>query len=239
METPLARRTGNLIVAEGNRMKEWLKKAGSTLLLGAFSTVVTSVVTSLITGQPLKGLTKLEGLSQIFLKSTVPAWIFALTLLGTFLWLYAVVSRLRNRRGRVQFVSDAHNSGWAQAANGELEVRAGGTFTYEGTGTLPVIKAFLKGTEPTTDMMALQNYLDSSGGRVPVHQLDLDAHVAVRAFVSLRLKPVRGIVQTLMNLRLKPVSGTKGKPLKSRLVFRDKYNRDYAFRVILPYTGQR
>lgn len=214
-------------------MKERLKKAGSTLLLGALSTVVTS----LITGQPLKGLTKLKGLSQVFLKSTVPAWLFALTLLGTLLWLITLVSRLRNRRGKVHFVSDAHNSGWARTANGELEVGAAGTFTYEGKGTLTVIQAFLKGTQPTTDMLVLREYLDGSGGRVQDLALALEANVIVRAFVSLRLKP-HGIVGALMSLRLKSMS-RKRKPLKSRLVFHDKYNRDYPFKVVLPYIGQQ
>jgi hypothetical protein len=201
-------------------MKKWLTKVGTALIIAGLSTVLTN----LITGQPLTGLTKLKGLSQIFLRSSVPAWAFALALFGALLGLYSFVGRLlRGQKGRVQFVPDAHNSGWAQTET-QMEVRAGGTFTYEGTGSLTVLKGFLKGTQPITDMMVLQETSGGLGGPVSVGQLDLEAHVPVRALINMRVTPVRG---------------TRGKPLRSRLIFRDKYNRDYKFDVNLPYIGQR
>lgn len=203
-------------------MKEWLTEVVKALTIAALS----AILTNLITGQPLAGLTKVKGLSQIFFKSSVPAWAFALTLFVALFGLYDFVRHfLKGRRpkGRVYFVPDAHNCGWAQS-DAQMEVRAGGTFTYEGTGMLTVLKGFLRGTQPITDMMILQETSVSLGRPVSVNQLDLEAHIPVRALINLRLTPVRG---------------TRGKPLNGRLVFRDKYNRDYTFEVNLPYIGQR
>ncbi len=208
------------MIVSGSAMKKGLTQAVTALVIAALSTVMTN----LITGQPLTGLTKLKGLSQIFFKSSVPAWAFTLTLFVALFGLYDFVRHfLRGRKGRVHFVPDAHNCGWAQS-DAQMEVRAGGTFTYEGTGTLTVLKAFLEGTQSVTDMMVLVVTSDGLGRSVSVPRLHLDAHIPVQAFINLRLTPVRGI---------------RGRPLRSRLVFRDKFNRDYAFEVNLPYIGQQ
>lgn len=202
-------------------MKKWLTQVVNALV----SAALTTILTSLITGQPLTGLTQLKGLSQIFFKSSVPAWAFALILFVALLGILYFVTHFRRGRpkGKVHFVPDAHNCGWALNLNTQMEVRAGGTFTYDGIGTLTVLKAFLKGTQPTTDMMVL--VVAPDGRAVPVPHLELPAHIPVQAFI---------------NLRLAPVLGTRGKPLRSRVMFRDKYNRDYPLeRTDFPYIGQQ
>jgi hypothetical protein len=203
-------------------MKKWLTEVLKVLVIAA----LTAIVTNLITGQPLTGLTRLEGLAQTLFKSTVPAWAFALTLFAALFGLYYFVRHLlrgRRPKGRVHFVPDAHNCGWAQSDT-QIEVRAGGTFTYEGSGVLTVLQAFLKGTHPITDMMVQVETSDGLGKTVSVPCLDLSAHIPVRAFINLRLTPALGIW---------------GKSLRTRLVLRDKYNRDYDFEVILPYIGKQ
>lgn len=202
-------------------MKNWLKRIGSALLIAALS----AIVTNLITGQPLIGLVKLKGLSQALLKSTVPAWAFALTFFVALFGTYQFTVRLlrRNRRGKVHFVPDAYNNGWAPATTNQISLRAGGTFTYEGEGDLTILRAWLTGTQPTTDFMV--NMAPDGSGRTNTEDvLWLQAGTPVRAFIYLNLTPMRG---------------TLGKPLRGRLIFRDKYNRDYALRTMeFPYTGR-
>jgi diguanylate cyclase (GGDEF)-like protein len=127
-------------------------------------------------------------------------------------------------RGRVHFVPDAHNNGWAIQSDGQMEVRLGGMFTYDGPGALTVLKAFLEDTQPLTDMMVQVITGGGFGKTVSVPHLSLDSRTPVKAFINLRLTPVRG---------------TKGELLNSRILFRDAYNQDYAFEVSLPYIGQR
>lgn len=49
-------------------------------------------------------------------------------------------------RGHVYFVPDAHNNGWSIQSETLMEIRLGGTFTYDGPGTLTVLQAFLEDT---------------------------------------------------------------------------------------------
>src|SRR5438477_5176512 len=51
-------------------------KALKTALIAILTSAATVIVTNLITGQPLSGLVKLKGLSETFLRSSVPAWAF-------------------------------------------------------------------------------------------------------------------------------------------------------------------
>ena len=96
-------------------------------------------------------------------------------------------------------------------------------FTYEGIGTLTVVNAFLKGTKPTSNMMAAVLTGDGLGPTVSVRRLELPAYVPVR--VSL-------------NLWLTPVQAERGKPLRGQLVLRDPYNRDYCLDPIdWPWMG--
>ena len=200
-------------------MNKWLKEIVKAVVIAGLS----AIVTNLVTGQPLAGLTKLKGVSQLLFRLAVPAWAFALVLFVALFGAYHLVARwVANRKGRVHFVADAHNSGWAQSDT-QMEIRLGGTFTYQGSGSLTLLNGFLKHTKPVTDMIVQQ---ETPGLSQPVRlrELDLDAHVPVRAYVNLRLTPVRA---------------KRGETLKGRLVFRDKYNRDYTFIANLPYIGQR
>jgi hypothetical protein len=198
-------------------MKELLKNLALAL--------VTFILTRLVAGEPLAGLTRLKGLSETFLKASVPAWAFAATL---FVALWASIKAgtylSRRRKGRVHFVSDAHNTGWSRSDT-RLDLRLGGTFTYEGTGTLNVLKAFPKGTQLLSDIMGQVAPLGSlQPPTIAIHNLELSAH-----------RPIRAILYIMLT----HAHGTLGKPLRLRLVFRDTYNRDYALDPIdFPYLGQ-
>ena len=127
-------------------------------------------------------------------------------------------------RGQVYFVPDAHNNGWAIQSEDQMEVRLGGMFTYDGPGTLTVLQAFVEETRLTTDMMVQVITRGGFGQAVSVPHLSLYSRTPIRAFINLRLTPVRG---------------TRGETLSSRILFRDNYNQDYPFEVSLPYIGQR
>jgi pyrimidine deaminase RibD-like protein len=133
-------------------------------------------------------------------------------------------SRASRPKGQVHFVPDAFNCGWAKSTNDQMEVRLGGTFTYDGTRTLTVLKAFVEGTQPVNDMLLQVIASRGLGATVTLPHLDLIAHSAVRAFINVRVAPVRGI---------------PGQAFNGHVVFRDNYNRDYLFEVSLPYIGQR
>lgn len=196
-----------------------LKKIAVTLLLAA----LTVITTNLITGQPLTGLVKLKGLSQTFIRSSIPAWAFALVLLAALWGAYYALPRLfKNRKGKVHFSPDAHNNGWSERGTAEMDVRVSGTLTYEGKEhTIAILKVFLKGTQPATDLLARVR-VSSGDSLVTVNDLWIASNP----------------INVFLNLTLKPTLGKKGKPLRARLVLRDKYNRDFLTEPVrFPYLG--
>ena len=152
-------------------MKSLLKNA----ITGLIGIVATAIITAWITGQPLTGLTKLGGIYQTFIRSSVPAWAFALVLLVALIGLYYALVNLPRRRpkGTVHFVPDAHNNGWSRQTDKTMNVRVGGSFTYDGPGDLSIFRAFLKGTQPVTDMMAQVESSDGNG-MIGVSEIRLD-----------------------------------------------------------------
>jgi hypothetical protein len=199
-------------------MMNWIKKG----LAGLVSIVATVVVTKLLSGEPLTGLTKLKGLSDTFLKSRVPAWAFALALFVAVLALWYIIMHwpTKTQKGTIHFVPDGHNNGWAVSGK-QIELRLGGTFTNAGASGVRIMKIFLKGTKQVGDMMA-RTY--QNPGPAPLTYFDLPSHLAV---------------QKLINVRLVPAKGSTGKPLKAKIVLRDTYNEDYPLDPVeLPYIGK-
>jgi hypothetical protein len=204
-------------------VKKLLINTGKALLY----MVSSAIITAWITGKPLTGLTKLRGLYSTFIQSSVPAWAFALAVMVALFGLQYTLTHLPKRRriGKVHFVPDAHNNGWAKLSDNEMEVRIGGTFTYDGPGELVVLKAFLKGTKPTTDILANVEQQDGSGRMTNVRELWLESRTARRAFI---------------HLRLTPVVGTPGQPLRRALVLRDKFTEDFVIHdsIEFKYIGK-
>src|SRR5690349_2202161 len=58
-----------------------MKKLLINAATGLISIIASPIITAWITGQPLTGLTKVRGLYQTFVQSSVPAWAFALVFL--------------------------------------------------------------------------------------------------------------------------------------------------------------
>jgi hypothetical protein len=194
---------------------------------GLISIIVSAIVTALITGQPLVGLTETKGLYQTFVQRSTPAWLFALILVWAMLASYFALTHLPKRRpkGTIHFISDSHNTGWAKQSDGEISVQLGGTFTYDGPEEVIILKAFMKGTHPTTDILAILRSRDGSDRGTTARELWLHGGVAERAIV---------------HLRLSPLIGTPGKPLRRRVVLHDKFARDFVIGPIeFPYIGQK
>lgn len=201
------------------RVKTLLKGAGKSLI-GIIATVV---VTRAITGEPLAGLTKLTGLYRTLAQGSVAAWAFALTFLVALCGIYYASMHLPARfsKGRVHFVPDAHNSGWARHSDTQIDLRIGGVFTYEGVGSVTLLKAFLRGTQPVTDMAA--QVLGWGEEPVMVSRLDLQDGV-----------PQPAVIQVYLMSAL----GTRGEPLCGPLVFVDIYNRKFVVGPVeFPYLG--
>lgn len=189
-------------------MKKLLIGVGKALLF----IVASAVITNLVSGQPIAGLVKLEGLYRSFVKSSVPAWSFAAVFLLALLGFYYAVGHLPNKRpkGKVHFVPDAHNCAWAKQSENRMDVRLGGTFTYEGTGSVMLLKMSLKGTLPKTEMQC--QVMAPDGRMFPASQVNLNGHIPAPAMIQVYLSPLVGI---------------PGQTLRRKIVFRDTYNRDF------------
>jgi hypothetical protein len=203
-------------------MKNLLKNAAT----GLMGILASAIITAWITGQPLTGLTKIKGLYRTFIQSSVPAWAFALVLLVALTGIYYALTHLPKRRpkGKIHFIPDAHNCGWSKQTDTEMNLRISGTFTYDGQGELIVLKAYLKGTQPTTDMAA-QELTDYGGTTSVKNKLWLRSNIDLQVY---------------MNLRLKPVVGNAGKSLRRKLIFLDKFSRPFPIGPIdFPYVGPK
>jgi hypothetical protein len=204
-----------------------VKKLLINSVTGVIGIVASTIVTAWITGQPLTGLTKIKGLYRTFITSSVPAWAFALVFLVALLGIYYALTHLPKRRpkGKVHFVPDSHNCGWAKQTETQMSVWIGGTFTYDGPGELVILKVYLKGTQPINNMVVQVEPADGSGRMIRVSQLWLPAALSQRTF---------------MNLYLMPVLGIPGTPLRRKLVLHDKFDRDFLIGPIeFPYAGPK
>jgi hypothetical protein len=196
-------------------------------ITGLLSIVATAIITAWLTGQPLTGLTKIKGLYKTFVQSAVPAWAFALVLLVALFGIHYVLTHLPHRRpkGKVHFIPDAHNSGWSKQHDKEMNLRIGGVFTHEGSGMLDILTAHLKGTQPTTNMLAEVDVPDGTGRLVRVYSFSLPSNIGVKV---------------LINLKLKPVKGTPGKPMTGKVVLVDNFRREFVIGPIeFPYIGRK
>lgn len=119
--------------------------------------------------------------------------------------------------GKIHFVPDRHNHGWARD-NRRTDVRLGGTFTYEGTDTLMIVDAFVKELTPI-DMYV--QALDVAGSLVT--RLNFQPH-----------NPLRLVFNLINEL----ISAERGKPMRFRVAFRDVYNRIYELDPVdFPWIG--
>lgn len=194
--------------------KRYLLVAAGKWTAGVAAGVAIATVTALITGQSLTGLRKISVMWHAIAHGSVPAWtLFAsliLLLCGACYFLAHPPGR--RSQGKVHFVPDSHNSGWSATPDGQMSVTLGGTLTYEGEGALTVLKAFPKGTQPVTDMAAQVTVWAPGPQWASIPEIHLEGQPALRVFL-------------LMNLR--PSIGRPGRALRSRVVLRDKYNRDF------------
>jgi len=119
-----------------------MKKLLINAAKGLIGIIASSIITALITGQPLTGLTKVRGLYQTFIQSSVPAWAFALVFLFALFGIYYALTHLPKSRakGKVHFISDAYNTTWSKTTDEHMDVRLSGTFTYDGPGELIILK---------------------------------------------------------------------------------------------------
>ena len=204
-----------------------LKTLGKLTLFIAttvLTAVITAVITALIMDQPLTGLGKLKGLQDAVARSTVPTWVFALVVaFAAFASYYAVKHRPAQKpKGRIHFIPDGYNTGWAKQHDTEMSISIGGTFTYDGPDGVIILKVFLEGTTPSNFDAAL---LLPDGPSRPSPYPDL---------MLLRGDPVRAV----LNLRLTPVIGMAGRSLRREMFFRDNFNRDFSLgEVEFPYRG--
>jgi hypothetical protein len=205
-------------------MRKWIRELVTLVLAG----VLTAVIVALLTGQPLAGLTKIQQISQIFLKTTVPGWLLAcVVFVAIWLGYHGIASATFSRRKttRVHFVPDLPNCGWALSADKQvLDIRATGKFTANGPETLTILKMYIRKTEPAS-LIANIPRLDGSGRVHTVTELWLEPRTPTQAQVFLRLKPPQGTI---------------GRPLSAQLILRDNYNRDFPVEKLdFPYIGQQ
>jgi hypothetical protein len=201
-----------------------LKKPAIAGVSALFVPVVAAWVNSMMTGTPLNGVPGIIQFWKGIILGSVPVWLFALVFVFAIFTLYCAIkySPSRKPKGKVHFIPDGCNTGWAKQHETEMNARIGGTFTYEGPDSLIVLMAFLKGTESTNfDLTLLEPDGRSQGDS---QQLFLPHG-----------KPVRAILY----LRLSPVIGTPGQSLRREVIFRDNFNRDFGIGPVdFQYMGK-
>jgi hypothetical protein len=187
--------------------------------------VVTTIITAELTGQPLSGLAKFQGLYQTLAARSVPSWAFALALLVASLSVGYLTKGFLNRprQGKIHFSTDVYNTYWSRRTDDEIQVSISGTFTYQGPpGGLIILKAFLNGTS-AIDFDVNQTMMGSSSP-IPSKQLYLQGDNPQSAIVYLRLRT-----------STKKFSQT----LRETVVFIDKFNRKFPVGPIeLPQRGK-
>lgn len=193
------------------------------------STVASTIATAGITGRPLTGLVRLGGLYDTFVKASVAAWVFTLVLAVAILGICCFLTRLprRRRKGKLHFIPGAHNCGWSKRSPAQISVQICGTFTYDAPEglVLVIVKAFLAGTEPVTDLIVQPQ--GSSGGAGELSS----ANVYLRSPIPTR---------TVIHMELKPALGEPGRPIRRKLVLIDGFNRSFqAGPIDLPYIGPK
>lgn len=120
--------------------------------------------------------------------------------------------------GKLHFVPDRHNYGWARDDR-RTDVRAGGTFTYDGEDSLMIVDVFVKGL---TTRETLIQPLDGPGWLITK---------------GLMFRP-RDPLRLVFNLINDPVAAERGKPMRFQLVFRDVYNHTYELDPVdFPWIG--
>jgi hypothetical protein len=207
-----------------------VRKLLASAAKGLAAIIASAVVTALISGQPIPGLVRLRGLSLIFLRSSVPAWAFSVTLLGA-LWGMHYAYIHRRKREQLHFVPDAHNCFWGKAGQGGKDgkitpvmfVNFGGTLTYEGENPVTLVKGYFAGTSEVIQMIA-QIMAGDFSRMVAAFPLQLNPH-----------QPT----MTVISLRLAPMVGQPGQTFRGRLILRDAYNKEHELPPVeFPFRGE-
>ena len=172
-----------------------------------------------MTGKPLTGLTRLGAYYQTFIRGSVPAWAFAVVFLAFLFAAYYAYTHRPVRKAIVHFVPDSPNCIWKVQNNGTMRLGIGGHFTYDGPDNLIVLKAYLEGSDSRQKMIA--RVTPRSFSSVP--RLGGNPNSQRSTFVLSRT--VTEIFITLLDVT--PILGTPGKSLRTRLILRDKFNRDF------------
>jgi hypothetical protein len=205
-------------------VKTKILKLAIDALKGLIAIIATVIFTALITGQPLTGLFRLKGLYETFIRSSVPAWTFATTLMLTLIGLYYSITHRPKRKGKVIFIPDAYNCGWSKQTEEIMNLRLGGTFSYKGPGNVQILKMFLHGTKPLDDLYLQVDIGRGGDNLIQTDELILSETSSHRAFTDMRLTPVLG---------------DPGKPLRAKLIVHDRFADDFVvgefeFRYIGP-----
>jgi hypothetical protein len=217
-------RTDHRLQSAQPTVKTKILKLAIDALKGLIGIIATVMFTALITGQPLTGLFKLKGLYETFIRSSVPAWAFATTLMLALIGLYYSITHRPKRKGKVIFIPDANNCGWSKQTEEIMNLRLGGTFSYKGQGNVQILKMFLQGTKPLDDLFLRIEDRRVDSKMIQTGDLFLSETTSHRAFTDMRLTPVLG---------------DPGQPLQAKLIVHDRFADDFVvgefeFRYIGP-----
>jgi pyrimidine deaminase RibD-like protein len=120
-------------------------------------------------------------------------------------------------QGKIHFVPDRHTYGWSRNEH-RLDVRVGGTFTYDGTGTLVIVDAFV------TDLKLVDWYVQS---------LNTSGKLVTR--LAFQPHEPQALIFNLIN---EPTIAELGKPQAFRIALLDVYNRVHELdSVVFPWIG--
>jgi len=177
------------------KVVEWVGRG----LIGLISIFATVLITALLQGGSLGGLTKIAVFWNVLKSQSIPVWLFALVLIAAYFGIQGTVAAARERKRVLHIVWNEKNSSWHMgSAKGKpaMQVSVAAIFTGREPDSIQILSAGVEGGKTEVDL-------------IPI--------------ICPENQPVRGTVMFFVQ----PPVAKEGKPWRGRIVLVDQYNRKF------------
>lgn len=177
------------------KVVEWVGRG----LIGLISIFATVLITALLQGGSLGGLTKIAVFWNVLKSKSIPVWLFVLVLIAAYFGIQGTVAAARERKRVLHIVWNEKNSSWHMgSAKGKLamQVSVAAIFTGREPDSIQILSAGVEGGKTEVDLFPI---------------------------ICPENQPVRGTVMFFVQ----PPVAKEGKPWRGRIVLVDQYNRKF------------
>lgn len=183
------------------KVLEWVEKSVLVLV----SAVATVLITALLQGQSLSGLTKFAVFWDILKSQSIPVWLFVVVLIAAFFGIQGTFAAARERKRALHIVWHEKNSSWhmgTDCGQPAMQVMADATLTGRERDPIQILRARIEGGKTEVDL--------------------------IERLVCPENEPARYRIMFFVQ----PPAAKKGKPWKGRIVLIDQYNRKFGSRKL-------